>query len=129
MVYCSKACQKEDWLNGHNVTCGKSYIDATVGQFQGRFLPSVVPDDKRDARKMEELEINMSMVQLKLFLDNSEAILRQAKELDLPLCDCVVVFGIRHCPTAVTVKKYTDDTRPDLQKRFEESRERRATMC
>ena len=40
MTYCSKACQKEDWLNGHNITCNKPYIDEQSGQFQGRMWPS-----------------------------------------------------------------------------------------
>ena len=129
MVYCSRACQKEDWLNGHNVTCGKAYTADLAGQFQGSFWPPVALDDKRDARKMEDLEINMSMVQLKLFLDNSETILAQAKGLNLNLCDCLVVFDNGH-PTAVDVKKYTDVfERSDEQRRFEESRSKDNITC
>ena len=36
MVYCSKSCQKEDWLNGHNLTCNKSLVAIEQhGRFQG----------------------------------------------------------------------------------------------
>ena len=36
MSYCSRACQREDWSNGHSLTCCKSYTDEIAGQFQGR---------------------------------------------------------------------------------------------
>jgi len=48
MMYCSRACQKEDWLNGHNVTCGKTYTADLAGQFQGRFWPPVSLDDEHE---------------------------------------------------------------------------------
>ena len=44
------------------------------------------------------------MIQLKLFLDHSGAILRRAEELDLPLHDCVVRFDLRRCPPEITTK-------------------------
>ena len=107
-------------MNGHSLTCCKS--NTTAGRFQGFYEPEI-PDDKRAATKMKEMEINMNMMQLKLLLNNSEAILRQAKELDLPLCDCVVVFDIRNRPIEVEVKKYTDVyVRPEHIKKSEESR-------
>jgi len=97
MVYCSRACQKEDWLNGHSLTCCKPYADATSGQFQGRYMLEEVPEDERAARKQEDIEKNMNMIQLKQFLDNSEDILRQAEALKVPLYDCVILFDLRCC--------------------------------
>ena len=129
MMYCSRSCQREDWLNGHNVTCGKSYTADLAGQFQGRIIETV-SNDERDATKIEDLEINMSMIQLKLFLDNSETILAQVKSLNLNFCDCLVVFDICNCPIEVEVKNYTDVfERPDLQKGFEESRSMDNITC
>ena len=100
MSYCSKECQREDWLNGHSFTCCKSYTEATAGQFQGRILPRttshkiesvltydqdgqyqcctlqpVVLEDERAATKLVELEKNITSIQLKLFLDHSEIFL------------------------------------------------------
>lgn len=43
MTYCSKACQKEDWLNGHKLACCKAYTDENVGQFQGTVSPTTRP--------------------------------------------------------------------------------------
>ena len=105
MSYCSRSCQKEDWFNGHNVACCKSYTTDLAGQFQGRVIPVVAPDDERAAGKMEELEKNTTMVQLKLFLDNSETILKQASSLNLPLYDCVAQFDLRKCPIKVETVK------------------------
>jgi len=132
MVYCSKACQKEDWFNGHKLACCKTYTVATAGQFQGRFVPHSSPDDERGALKLKELEVNSTMVHLKLFLDHSETILSKAKGLDIPLYDCVAVFNLSQCPPTIEVKKYTDwfdiDT-PAEQKGFEETRSKDNITC
>ena len=56
---------------------------------------------ERDAAKLEELEINITMIQLKLFLAHSETIRNRACELNIPLCDCVVSFDLRECPPLV----------------------------
>jgi len=109
MVYCSRACQRDDWLNGgHRLTCNKSFTNELGGQFQGRVLPIATPENERDATKLKELETNMNMIQLKLFLDNSDTILNQAISLGIPLSDCIVDFDLRKCPPTIEVKKYTD---------------------
>lgn len=91
MVYCSRACQKEDWLNGgHKLACCKSFTYDLAGQFQGRCVPLTEPENERAATKMKELETNLNMIQLRLFVDNSETILSQAKALGLPLYDCIL---------------------------------------
>jgi len=129
MAYCSRACQKEDWLNGHSLTCNKPPIDKQLGLFQGRAWLETVPDCPQTVAKLEELETNLAMIQLKLFLDNSEAILSQAGKLDLPLCDCVVAFNCcRQCPHTITVKKYTEYYGEELDD-FECSRSRENIMC
>jgi len=129
MAYCSKACQKEDWMNGHNVTCCKTYTDETAGQFQGRYIPKEVPSDERAAAKLKEIEINMNMIQLKLFLDNSETILAQAEDLGIPLHDCVVYFHLAYSPK-VTIRSYTEVyTAPEARKAFEETRSKENIMC
>ena len=111
MTYCSKACQREDWVNGHKLTCNEQYTDEKVGQFQGRLLPTVnkqfVPGNERETAKLCELETNITKIQLKLFLDNAETILSEAISLDLDLCDCVVAFDLRQCPLHVSVMEYT----------------------
>ena len=84
MAYCSRACQRDDWLNGHSITCCSSPTIKTIGQFQGRVLPEEVPSDERAAAKLKEIEININMIHLKLFLDNSETILARAKGLGIP---------------------------------------------
>ena len=58
MSYCSRACQKEDWSNGHKLACCKTYTDATAGHFQGRYEPEL-PEGERAAAKLKDLEINM----------------------------------------------------------------------
>ena len=122
MTYCSRACQRDDWLNSHNMTCCKSYTDEKVGQFQGRFIPEEVPLDQRAAAKLEYLEKNMTMIQLKVYLDNSKKILSQAKALDVPLYDCIVKFDLCHSPIEVEVKK-------DTKKAFEESHSKENIRC
>ena len=105
MSYCSRACQKEDWLYGHKQACCSS---PTMGQFRGRYIPKTTPENERTATKMKELETNLNMVQLKLLVDNSDTILSQASSLKIPLCDCVVRFDLREFPLTVLVVKYTD---------------------
>ena len=108
MTYCSRACQKKDWLNGHNVTCNKPPTSENLGLFQGRAWLETIPKSPRIVAKLEEFETNLTMIQLKLFLANSEAIMNQASSLNLPFCDCVVVFDLRVCPSTITIKKYTE---------------------
>ena len=129
MVYCSETCQEEDWLNGHSITCCKISPELS-GQFQGRLLPEEIPSDERAADKLKELEINITMIQLKLFLDHSETILNQVKDLGIPLCDCAVGFDLSECPPLVLTKSYIDwlDT-PELQKVFEDSRSKMNITC
>ena len=132
MVYCSKACQKEDWFSGHSVTCNKPCTDETVGQFQGRCQPKSITECARATTKLEELEINMNMIQLKLFLDHSGTILSQAKALGIPLCDCIVMFDLRECPIKIKTFAYThsrnlftDCDCAECQNGYFESREER----
>ena len=97
MAYCSRSCQREDWLDGHK-SCCKSFSE--------KLCQSIAPNE-RAASKFHSLEMNVTNIQLKLFLDNAETILRQAEALDLSLNDCVVLFDLRHCPPIVVVDKYT----------------------
>ena len=108
MSYCSRSCQREDWLKGHKMTCCMGN-GRHMGQFQGRYWPMAVPDDVRAATKMEELEVNITAIQLKLFLDNAETVLKQASLLDIPLSDCVVHFDLSVCPTKVETVKYSNE--------------------
>ena len=126
--YCSRACQKEDWSNGHKLACCKTYTDATAGQFQG-VLPSVTLDAKRNEPKMKHLIINVNMIQLKLFHNNSEHILSQARALGVPLCDVVVMFRLTSFPPNITVVKYTDYFNPESKKGFEDSRSIENITC
>jgi len=130
MTYCSEACQKKDWLNGHKLACCKTYTDETAGQFQGRIQPLEVPENERIAESLKNVEINITTIQLKLFLDNSEAILHQARSLDIPLCDCVVLFNLRPCPVKVECKLYTDVyNTPEVRKGFTDTRSRENITC
>lgn len=105
MTYCSKECQKKDWLNGgHNLTCNKDPAEVSMYHFQGRIRP--VPKTERDATKLKALEINMTMIQQKLFLENAETILSLASSLNLQLCDCVVEFDLRDCPATIKTMHY-----------------------
>jgi len=108
MVYCSKSCQREDWLNGgHKLLCSKPFTEENSGQFQGRMWPVAVPKDERAAAKLEKLEKNIKMIQLKLFRESTVTIIIQAKALDLPLCDCIVSFDLSECPPEIEVKRQT----------------------
>ena len=132
MTYCSRACQQEDWFIGHSVTCcSKSFTHKEAGHFQGRILPLKAPDNERDARKMEEVEKNITMIQLKLFLDHSETILKTAKALNIPVCDCVVKFDLRCYPPRVAIKCYTEffQTNTEYLLGFEKSRSEDNIMC
>ena len=128
LIYCSRACQREDWSNGHKLTCCKTYTIDLVGQFQGRILP-VVPSNGREAAKLEELEMNITKIQLKLFLDNSETILNQASSLGIHLFDCIVYFDLREYPATVTIKNYNEDFRPGMKKIFEYGRSKENITC
>jgi len=132
MAYCSKSCQKEDWLNGHSVTCCKSFTNETAdGQFQGTYHP-VIPlaNNEKAAAKLKEMETNMNMIQLKLFLDNAESILTQTEGLDPPLYDCVVVFNLCQCPPTVSVQDYRENfLTPLAVKSFEQSRSKENITC
>jgi len=123
ITYCSRACQKEDWQNGHKLACCKTYTIEKVGQFQGRVMPRIVP------AKLKEMEINANMIQLKLFLDHSDTILSQVKDLDIPLYDCVVRFDLTSCPLEVTTDNYIDHDDPELKKSFEDSRSKDNIAC
>jgi len=128
-TYCSRACQREDWINGHSVACCESFTNETAGQFQGFYEPDI-PDDERAATKMKEMEINMNMIQLKLLLDNSEDILRQAEALELPLYDCVVCFDLCKCPPTFVVDDYKENfLKTEAVKGFEETRSKENITC
>ena len=130
MTYCSRVCQEQDWSNGHSVTCCKAINNENIGTFQGRDYPEEVPDDRRAAAKLKEIEINMNMIHLKLILDNSENIMTQAKGFGIPLGDCVVHFDLRECPPGVMVFKYTNSicSADDIEV-FEKSRSKDNIMC
>ena len=132
MIYCSIACQREDWLNGHKVTCNKDFVDVETGKFQGRTWPETkaLPDDERAALKLMELETNLNMMQLKLFVDLSDMILSRAKALDIPLCDCFVHFDLRRSPPTVRMESYIDfyET-PEQMRMFEETRSKENITC
>ena len=130
MAYCSRACQKEDWSNGHKLTCSTPCMEETLGQFQGRVLPEEVLNNEWDTSKMKELEINANMIQLKLFLDHSETILKQASSLGIPLSDCVVSFDLRDCPLEIGVYNYTEFySKPEHLMGFESSRSKKNITC
>ena len=139
MIYCSRACQRDDWLNGHNVSCNKPYTDDQVGTFQGR-VQVTEPSIERailaaPKKKLMDLEMNLAMIQLKLFLDNSETILSQARSLGrfyrrARLYDCVVVFDLRFCSPVITVKRYTDHfCRLEEREGFENTRSKDYITC
>ena len=123
MSYCSRACQREDWLNGHKLTCNKLCTNNNMGLFQGRLQPETVelPDSVRASTKLIELEVNVNMIQLKLFLDHSDVILNQAKALGTPLCDCGVLIDLRRCPPIIKTVKYAE-SRWSNKESFESSK-------
>ena len=130
MAYCLDVCQKKDWMNGHKLPCCKTYTIEKVGQFQGRIKPMAMPEDERKASNLKELEVNMNMIQLKLFFDHKESILNQTEALSIPLYDCVVKYDLGYCPLDVTIHKYTDfyDTL-ELTRGFEDSRSKENIIC
>jgi len=114
----------------HNVACCKPFSTGLEGQFQGRIVPKTTPENERAAVKLTELEINLNMIHLKLLADNSDTILSRASSLNIPLCDCVVKFDLRKCPTMIEVHKYTKScTKPAQKTRFEESRSKENITC
>lgn len=131
MTYCSRSCQRADWLNGHNRNCGTSYSSENLGSYQGRLMPTTIPpEDERAIAKLMELEINVNMIQLKLFLDHSVTILEQAKSLNVSLFDCVVTFNLQVCPPDVSMKKYSDFFTDVSEKRgYEDSRSKKNILC
>ena len=131
MTYCSRSCQREDWLNGHSHACCKTLVDDNCGRFQGRLLPKTIPEDERAASKLEELEINNNMIQLKLFLDHSSTILDQAQTLNIPLCDCIVTFDLCRFPPEITTHHYSEiyDNESEGRKQYEASRSEKNITC
>ena len=131
MTYCSIACQKEDWLSGHNLTCCKKhYTGDQAGVFQGRCWPQTLPESEREAEKLKALEVNMTMIQLKVFLDHSDTIQSQARSLGIPLHDCVVHFDLRKFPLAVEVQRYSEFYKSQQERRcFEEGRSKENITC
>jgi len=61
MVYCSRACQKEDWFNGHDMACKGD--GRQMAQFQGRSIPEGISSDERAAAKLKDIQTNMTMIQ------------------------------------------------------------------
>ena len=108
MSYCSRTCQKKDWQNGQNLACCTSFTPKIISQFQGRLVPESVPENERAVVKLKDLETNLNMIQLKLFLYHAETVLTQASTSDIPLWDCIVWFDLRHCPHRVETKSYTE---------------------
>ena len=130
MAYCSRACQRDDWFNGHKLACCKTYNPEISGQFQGRFIPEEVPEDVRAAAKLNGIEKNISMIQMKLFLDNAENILSQAKASNLPIHDCVVDFDLKRCPPYVEVQDYREEfTDAEERRGFVETRSKDNITC
>ena len=130
MAYCSRACQRTDWLDGHSLTCCKEHDNVVAGQFQGRIIPKALPEDDREAAKLKELEKNINMIQLKLFLDHSDTILSQVEALGIPLCDCVVHFQLSHCPPMVSMSNICDYfNNPETREGFEETRSKGKMTC
>ena len=130
MAYCSKECQREDWLNGHELACCKSPTPETMGQFQGRLLTTMTSYSVKAVTKLKDLEVNISMIQLKLFVENAESILSQAKALGVPIHDCVVQFDLRGCPPVFDVLKYTNYfNTPSSQRGFVLSRSTQNIAC
>ena len=130
MTYCSEACQKEDWeKGGHNLACNKAYAKQQLGQFQGTMLPKRVPGSQRAAAKLKELEMNLAMIQLNMFLGNIDVLMRRARNLKLPLYDCVIAFDLRECPLVIDVKSYKTYYQPIERKRFEASRSKKNINC
>ena len=100
------------------------------GQFQGRLLPEALPESERDATKLEQLEVNITMIQLKMFIDHSETILRQASSLNISLCDCVVEFDLRGCPPILKTLSYNEVFRtPGAKRAFEDGRSKENITC
>ena len=70
------------------------------------------------------------MVQLKLYLDNSDTILNQARSLNFPLHDCIVHFDFRYCPLSVKVQRYSEFYESQEERRgFEEGRSKQNITC
>ena len=93
-------------------------------------MPEFEPESDRNVAKLEALEQNFNMIQLKLFLDNSGTILSQARELNIPLHDCVVHFDLRYCPLTVEVIRYTERyVQPEQMKCFEETSSKENITC
>ena len=104
----------------------------TSGRFQGRVLPRRTLEDERDASKLKELEINVNMIQLKIFENNSETILSQADTLGIPLNDCVVEFDLRKCPLVIKTQRYNEYLKSNEIRGFESFEECRSEgniMC
>ena len=89
-----------------------------------------MPECERAVAKLKELEVNNTMIQLKVFVDNAEAILNQASSLDIPLHDCVVEFDLRQCPPRVSTRRYTEYYEsPEAIKSFEDTRSKENMTC
>ena len=50
--------------------------------------------------------------------------------MNIPLCDCVVIFDLRRCPLTVEIEKYTTalESEDDIEG-YEESRSKENIMC
>ena len=81
--------------------------------------------------KLEELEINNNMIQLKLFLDHAATILEQAKTLNIPLFDCIVIFDLSCVTPEITTRNYSEiyDDESEGRKRYEASRSMKNITC
>lgn len=101
----------------------------TLVSFKVQFRPQ--QDHKsRAATKLKDLEVNSTMLHLKMFLDNSNTILTQASSKDLSLYDCVVQFDLRKYPSTIGVLKYTAHfSTPELKKAFEDTRTKGYITC
>ena len=118
---------------GHKLSCCKPCTDAQVGQYEGRIdvSSSVAQHCKLfSLTKWKELEINLTMIQLKLFLDNAETILNQTVSLGIDFCDIIVIFDLRQCPPSIKAMHYTEEfPNQALIEGFESSRSKEKITC
>lgn len=106
-TYCSKDCQRENWIKGeHKIECSKMKALHVIAEEQGA--------SKKDVARALKNEKNASAIGSKLFFDNPSKVVMRAIAKKLSILDCVVVIDMCQAPPLLSpmpvadfINKYT----------------------
>mmetsp|Transcript_10848 Transcript_10848/g.19720 ORF Transcript_10848/g.19720 Transcript_10848/m.19720 type:complete len:715 (+) Transcript_10848:138-2282(+) len=99
-TYCSRECQLDDWHGEHKRDCKHMSKQGDQVKMAGH--------GKRDIKKAEQHEKNVSMAGAKAFSQNIHTIMLRAIFQECNILDCVVVVDLCQAPPSIELKLVAD---------------------